>query len=311
MRIKIIQYINKSNYKGIICLYSLARTCLAIGILITLLFDSPFMLFPEDFFRGFDKTLFVNQINFFYLFEYENLLWAKWIAILILLTVIFGIFPRITALLHWWIAFSYNTGTIVVDGGDQITSILTLMIIPIALFDNRRSHWNDLKDENSANFIGKMVSISTLVLCQIQMSIIYFFAGVEKMKVQEWIDGSAVYYWFNHNIFGANSLLRYLFEDFFKNQFFVISITWGVMLLEILLFAACFMNRKNKYIFFIIGISFHFVILLTHGLISFFFAMAGGLILYLLPSKRAIEIMSNIRNYDTRLKLHSTREAKI
>jgi len=43
------------------------------------------------------------------------------------------------------------------------------------------------------------------------------------------------------------------------------------------------MNKENKLKMFIPSVGFHFMIVIIHGLFSFFFAMLAGLILYLLP----------------------------
>jgi len=43
---------------------------------------------------------------------------------------------------------------------------------------------------------------------KIQMSILYFFAVIEKLNVPGWVNGSAFYYWFNDSSLGASSLLQ-------------------------------------------------------------------------------------------------------
>jgi len=66
----------------------------------------------------------------------------KWLAILVLLFVIIGYFQKIACLLHWWVSFSFLYSATIIDGGDQIASILTFLLIPICFLDNRKNHWN-------------------------------------------------------------------------------------------------------------------------------------------------------------------------
>ncbi|MEM7299191.1 MAG: hypothetical protein AAF391_13115, partial [Bacteroidota bacterium] len=48
------------------------------------------------------------------------------------------------------------------------------------------------------------------------------------------------------------------------------------------LFVVFFLPQRFKYRFFLLGVFFHFGIVMVHGLTAFWLAMSGGLILYLL-----------------------------
>jgi len=113
------------------------------------------------------------------------------------------------------------------------------------------------------------------------MCLVYFHAGVGKIGKEEWSNGTAVYYWFNDPTFGMPDFVRPLLEPILANPLGVITVTWGVIFLEILLFMAIIMNDKPRYFLFYPGLAFHLLIIVIHGLFSFFFAMAGGLLLYL------------------------------
>jgi antimicrobial peptide system SdpB family protein len=77
---------------------------------------------------------------------------ARWISVIILLVVASGWRPRYTALFHWWISFSLQTSAITVDGGDQVTAVLTFLLLPIALTDKRKWHWQSVSaEENQEN----------------------------------------------------------------------------------------------------------------------------------------------------------------
>jgi len=63
------------------------------------------------------------------------------------------------------------------------------------------------------------------------------------------------------------------------------------MIFEVILGMAIMMTRNNYNwkILLVAAISFHFGIVIVHGLISFFFSMASALILYLFPLNKKID----------------------
>ena len=105
---------------------------------------------------------------------------SKIIGIIVLLFVITGYFHKITSILHWYISFSLYSSLTIVDGGDQIASIITLLLIPIGLSDNRNNTWfrDEPKLSNSTRLF--FVSNSFLFIIQLQIAIIYLNSGVAK-----------------------------------------------------------------------------------------------------------------------------------
>jgi hypothetical protein len=63
-------------------------------------------------------------------------------------------------------------------------------------------------------------------------------------------------------------------------------ITWGAMVLELLLFMALLMPKRVWGVLLIAAIAFHAAIAAIHGLISFSLVMTGALILYLRPTEK-------------------------
>ena len=260
----------------------LSRTCLAIGTLSVLLFNESEVLFPKYTFNIADKSGFFNQINFFFFFHYDALLWARLIACTILLFVMIGFFPRYTCLFHWWISWSFLSASSVIDGGDQVTAVITFFLMPICFLDNRK---NSFALYYSKNVYKNFVAWSFLAMIQIQVAIIYLQAGIEKLyKTEEWLNGTAIYYWFNHNIFGMPVWMQdFVNKYFLSNALYISLITWGVMIWELFLFSLLLTSAKMKRRFLIPALFFHLIIWFVHGLFSFFMAMSGVLILYLLP----------------------------
>ena len=271
--------------------YGFARSLIAFSLLITLVFTSSEVHFPSILLSINEQNSSIIP-NFFHLWGPANIDNAIYVACSILILVISGYIPQITGFLHAWIAYSFFTGALMIEGGDQIGQIIAILLIPVTLLDPRINHWHKTKvfKFERPEWVD-FLSYSSLVVIQIQMAVVYFFAVSEKIHVAEWIDGSAFYYWFNHRPFGAFDFLKSMFNPIVANQYFSPLITWGVLILEALLFGALFMEKKYKPLMFKLGISFHLMIIIIHGLWSFFFAMAGGLVIYLLPWDRSINLI--------------------
>lgn len=287
------RYLSRNPFTNV---YGLARTLLALGTLSTFLFNDIHSIFIESYVDADFGTTF-NFVNLFKMLGYDNILISKAIVIIVLLWVVSGYLPQVSSILHWWVSFSFFQICPVVDGGDQITCIITLFLIPIALIDPRLNHWYRTTDALRRNGYVNIVLNVILFLIKLQFLFLYFQAGADKLKVTEWVDGTSVYYWFNHSIFGSPSWLRPLINPMLVDATVVSGLTWGSIILEFVLAAGFFMTPSRKLILFWIGILFHFSIVLVLGLVSFFFAMAGGLVLYLLPIEKEIQIPKiNLKN---------------
>jgi len=276
------------NYNPFTPVYGLARAALAMGTLITILFNDINMLFDKDIFVKLSEIdSHLIKLNLFNVFGYDNLVFSKFLAVSILLIVIIGYFPRYTGILHWWVAFSYNSFSILIDGGDQLTSVLTFLLIPITILDNRKNHWNLSTSKKTVNTL--FIANSFFFIISIQMATVYLQAAVEKLyKLNEWVSGTALYYYMNDPLFGSPSWLLNVISPLLNSKL-IFFLSWSVILLELLLFSALFMNKKNKVVLFYFAVLFHTMIIINFGLFSFFFAMLGVLIIYLLPKNIQIQ----------------------
>jgi antimicrobial peptide system SdpB family protein len=265
--------------------YGVARSLIALAGLVTLMLTPPQYYFTKIFFEK-GSSLGEPSVlpNLFYLLGEDNLYVSVAISIIVLLWVISGYLPQISGILHAWVQFSFFHGSMIIEGGDQVGQINTILLIPVCLFDKRINHWHTKEYFTYTRPVWlEYFCYSCIVIIQFQMCTLYFFSSVEKFKVDEWLNGSAYYYWFNNKPFGASEPIKFLFDFFINSKYFSPVITWSVLVLESILFAGFFMNSANKKKLFYLGVCFHFMIVVVHGLNSFFLYMAGGLILYLLP----------------------------
>ncbi len=264
--------------------YGLARSFMALSLLLTLLFSQSETLLIQ---ANANLEGFTTQWNFFYFFG-ENLIVAKGLAIFILIAVISGYVPQLTSWLHWWVNVSFLFACPLIEGGDQLNAILSMLLIPIAVTDRRINHWFAVKIADRP--LTKLLCWSFFAMIILQISIVYFQAAVSKFSVDEWLNGTAVYYWATHNIFGVNTSIRPFVVDLMANRFFITVLTWGTLVMEIVFFTWIFMKRNswNWKLLLLLGCLFHAGIIVLHGLFSFFFSMAGALVLYYIPKERML-----------------------
>lgn len=266
--------------------YGLARSILALSLLCTLVFSGMDTLFPladgEQLIRP--NNFFFEKISIYHILG--NVSFAYYTSIFILIFVISGYLPQITGILHWWVSYSYLASGIILEGGDQIIAIITLLLIPVTLTDRRLNHWS--KTVVPGNQYVKFFIWSVYGMIILQVAVIYFHSAVAKFSVDEWLNGTATYYWFTHNTFGVPYSIKPFMAKLMSNRFMVITTTWGAILFELILAGWIFMKRNtyNWKLLFIAGIFFHLFIALIFGLASFGITMTGALVLYLFPKDK-------------------------
>lgn len=259
------------------------RSLLAFGALLTICFNdidevtNMNLLIHNE--TSFKLDVFLQHISLFNLFSSS---FAKTISISILLIVFTGYFPQLFSLLQTWVHVSICNSLIAIEGGDQIASNLSMLLIPICIFDNRINQWSNNKLIITKSRKAINVFFNTYYfLILLQVAIIYLHAGVGKIFNDEWKDGTCIYYWFTNNIFGAPLWLQKILSIITLSPFTPL-ISWSVIILELGLFACILATDKLiKKLFLTLGVFFHLSIVLTHGLITFFFPMTAALILYL------------------------------
>ncbi|HEX2195631.1 MAG TPA: sporulation-delaying protein SdpB family protein [Actinomycetota bacterium] len=267
--------------------YGLGRTILALGTFLTLAASSTDILFrpalgqPEV-----PQCSGIAEAGIFCLLG-DRLELARWIAMALLLVVASGWRPRVTGLVHWWVANSFAFSITIPDGGDHLTSLLTFLLLPLTLTDPRRWHWAPAEEAeapaSAARDTAKLFAFSGLAVVRLQMAGVYFHAAVAKFGVAEWADGTALYYWLNDPVFGAPHWARSWLGPVLENPLGVAAVTWGSMLTELALFLGLVLHRRFWKYLLPLGLVFHWVIAFSMGLFSFSTAMTGALILYLRP----------------------------
>ncbi|ODA91216.1 hypothetical protein ATY41_00485 [Leifsonia xyli subsp. xyli] len=115
-------------------------------------------------------------------------------SIIVLVFVMSGILPAVTAIPHWYLTWSFMLTSTAVDGGDHLAANLTLLLIPLTVMDRRM--WNWKRDDSYKNRSAWVcyIAYGVLLLWTLQMMGVYFQASVAKFSVLEWSDGTALWY---------------------------------------------------------------------------------------------------------------------
>jgi len=272
-----------------------ARTLFALGSIGTLLFTDINQVTNPDIL---DMDL-MSGVNYFFgkrisLFNLFDVQLAKWLSITILLFSVTGFLPQLSIILQAWVHVSICNSFYELDGGDQIAANLCLLLIPICLLDNRINAWKNYNSHLRLN-INVFCNVFFFLIL-LQVAVIYFHAGAGKLNVEEWLDGTCLYYWTTNNVFGAPETIQ-PFLNFFTLSSIAPILTWGVIFLELCLFGCLFSTSTAlKRLFLFLGISFHFSIFIVHGLASFFLSTSGALILFLDNENYIFNQLTNIYN---------------
>jgi len=268
------------NYFNINKFY-LGRLFLALSLLTLFILDFENSVFNKLTFYLPNAT---KNFNLFLLLGYENLFYSKLFSIIILTMVVLNILPKIISIFHWWVSFSFFHSAYLVEGGDQISMIITFLLIPICFYNIQYNKSLSF----SSNFPYIVNIIELLIIFQI--SSLYFHAFIGKLAVKEWTDGTACFYWLTNETFGLpNSIISFI-KPVLHNRFIILILTWGTLLIELVLALGFLFKQEIKNYIFVIGVVFHFLIWIFHGLGNFMLAMDAALILYLLPKNIKIPI---------------------
>lgn len=267
----------------------LARSLLAVATLATLLATPSGQLFfrSVNFPDGVTCDRPLSGGSLFCLFRGDDGGIAITIAVVVLVAVISGFFPAATALPHWWVAWSFNMTSPIPDGGDQVSSVLTLLLIPVLLGDRRRNHWRPDRTYASRASVFKVLAYVGLTLVWVQVCVIYFHAAVGKFPVEEWANGTVLWYWFHDPTFAPAEPLRTVMLWIVGSAVGGALLAYGSLATELLLALALFAGARFRAVMLIGGGLFHLGIAVSFGLWSFSTTMLAALLLYLVrPSSR-------------------------
>ncbi|MFV0534717.1 MAG: sporulation-delaying protein SdpB family protein [Cumulibacter sp.] len=255
--------------------FTLARTLLALGSLSLLLTTSTDAMFVPV---GPDTALSKCNLPFR---AFSAFCWAppeatRWAFVTILLVVASGFMPRLSAWLHWYVVASIALVIDLPEGGDQVLVAATLWIAVVCLADNRLTGWT--APRKLTRYPLQVIAWAALIVLRLQMAYVYLNSSMAKLAVDQWGDGTAIYYVMRMEFFGATGPLGELARWVTAIPVFAATITWGTMLLEFAIAVCLLGTRRMQQIALLGAVALHVVIILLIGLFSFGLAMIGAVL---------------------------------
>lgn len=205
-------------------------------------------------------------------------------GILIALTLLFvaGFATRMVTplLLLFWIALSTNS-VFLTNGGDVIIRLVLLFCI----FANLSKHWSvdawwcrrrgvasiypASLTRRIPDWVRAAAHNTAVVLCGYQVVLVYVNSGIFKLMGKEWLEGSALYYAFNLDVFRVFPALS---DIAWQITPFVLVGSW-ISIWAQLLFPILILWRPSRYAALLVIMGMHFGIGLFLGLWPFSIAM--------------------------------------
>ncbi|WP_273409053.1 sporulation-delaying protein SdpB family protein [Corynebacterium ureicelerivorans] len=269
--------------------FAWGRSLLALGQLMTLV-ATPFIAFivPVGEYDG-AKCDSLRKVSLLCVGSpSDHLLIKRWILILILAAVVAGIYPRYTGILHAWATFSMSVSFTLPDGGEAIAFIVSLLVLPICLIDDRRNHWKSPDPLSVYPSWKKGISAAFSLGLRIQLAFIYLNSSIAKMGVEDWQNGSAEYYVLRDGGFGVSPPFDTAFLAISHNPWGSLLLTWAAICGGLFVGVGLLLGKKARLAAFILDVAFHVGIIITIGLWSFALVMIGAAALAANPMRGGV-----------------------
>lgn len=205
---------------------------------------------------------------------------GKLFSLIVLLLVIVGLAPRVTGILHYWVQYSFMDGIAISDGGDQIATVLTLLLIPLTLTDSRTNMW--AQPRGKKKHLSLAIAAACLVGIKVQMSALYLQSSIEKISQAEWQIGNNLYYTFI-GPFGLSGWVKQILQPLFDQSVIVAAMTWSVIAIELLIGIALVVKTNYRLWLFLLAVALHGGIAILMGLWSFALNMIAADLVFLVP----------------------------
>jgi antimicrobial peptide system SdpB family protein len=198
-----------------------------------------------------------------------------------------GFLPVVTGPLHLYAIISFQNVLTTADGGEHVSIVFAFLAVPICLVDPRLNHWNDWparKTITRLDALRRSTATVFLSAIRVQICIIYFVSATAKFAVEEWADGTALYYWVTSSYLASIPIVNNFMESALRSPPLLLLGTYIPILLELGLATALLSPPRVRRIFLTFGIGFHIAIGVVFSIWSFSIVMCAMLILLLAPS---------------------------
>lgn len=210
----------------------------------------------------------------------------RWVMVAILLSVVVGILPRVTAVLHWWVAYTLSVSITLPDGGEAIGLIMATLILPMAFADGRLWHWGRPKRRMRSVWVA--ISCAAWLALRVQLAYIYLDSGLAKLGVADWENGSAEYYIMRDPGFGVAGPLAPIARWITAQPLGSLLVTWSGIAIEVAIGVLILCSHRWRLVALVLDVMLHVSIILSIGLWSFALVMVGSAVVAANPCRSLI-----------------------
>lgn len=204
-----------------------------------------------------------------------------------------GILKWFSALTLYFLLFLLKIRNIfLLDGGDNVI----LVLLPLMVFTHSHSFIAEydrfmVKQTHKIQAILDIISAYFSYAIIIQLCIIYFFAGVHKLRGEVWQNGTALYYILNTYDFKIGVLNDWITKSIFRVKF----LTWFTIGFQ-LFFLFFIWGKISKYLVIVLGILLHLGIFILMRVDNFSWIMIACYAVLLTDSEYRILLNKIIFN---------------
>ena len=205
------------------------------------------------------------------------------VVLTILGAVCLGLAPLVTGMLHAWASFSIATGIGLPDGGEHVAQVVTLLLVVLLIPDLRRVSWRWAPPASPQVLLG--ISMAAWWALRLQMAGIYLHSAIAKLGVEDWVNGSAMYYIVRDPSFGAAGPVGDLMRWVTTSPLGVAALTWGSIAVEIAIALLLLHRGRARVLALGLAVALHAAIIVTIGLWSFGLVMIGAMVVAAAPER--------------------------
>ncbi|WP_166825084.1 HTTM domain-containing protein [Thalassoroseus pseudoceratinae] len=237
------------------------------------------------------------KFSFWWFVPVDAIHLVHWTCIAVLVLFTLGVWSRITAVLSFLIVVSYAYRVpVALFGLDQINAMLTmyLMVGPCGARYSIDRWWKDRRTDQSeiekqSEPQPSVTANIALRLIQIHMCVIYFFAGVGKLRGYSWWAGDAMWQAFANLEYQSRDMTWLAHYPKLIDLMTHTTVLWEIT------FCMLVWRPMARPIMLILGVLLHFGIGAFMGMWTFALIMMVGLSSFL-PTDAVARAMSNLTN---------------
>ncbi|MGW5481533.1 hypothetical protein [Streptomyces sp. NPDC004008] len=198
-----------------------------------------------------------------------------------LLVAAVGYRPRWTAVPQLWAIYSIAVSITVPDGGESVGMIMSLLMLPIVLTDNRTWQWSPPTKPLAPS--GHAVAYAAFWAVRLQLACIYLDTAISKFGCRRLGQRHGGVLLPARNMFGVANPWDGPLLALSKYPLIVIGMTWGALVVELLIAVCILGSDRWRKVRLVLDILLHGSIILLMGLWSFALVMVGCSIIASMP----------------------------